>query len=77
MKPAKTTTPEPVSTGLGRPHRMDLDSARRTAAASEAAGFPIPPHVQAVLDAVKGKPAAPSKAAEPPAGTDTDTKDPT
>ncbi|MCX7586541.1 hypothetical protein [Phenylobacterium sp. 58.2.17] len=77
MKPAKTTPPAPIPAGLGRPHRMDLASAQRTAAASQAAGFPVPAHIAELLEAVKATPAAPAKAAAPSAGADTDTKDPT
>lgn len=62
MKPAKTPKAAPVLGASG--HRIDLASAKRIAAANAKAGFPTPPHVQALLDAADA-PAPP--AAEPSA----------
>lgn len=59
-------------------HRMDVASARRIAAASRASGFPVPPHVQAVLDAAGAPPVTPPPAeVDSSAASEDTTKDPT
>ncbi len=40
-------------------HRVPLESARAIAAANAAAGFPVPPNVQRVIDEADSAPVAP------------------
>ena len=44
------------------PPQLPIESARAIAAANEAIGHPVPPHVQAVIDAADAAPPAKGKA---------------